>query len=384
MVAQNQSETDFQTFENTACKAELRSHGGAEGCSSRSGGPSVPRTVLRGTQSQRIMGVVGIHWLRFSIDHCRIDHVREYLNAWFGESADIDRGQFGFNKSVQWEPKVKLYYDSTWKRSVEHHGGKFCVEIPGQACDTLSAEDLELFCAGWREFNAICKRVDTYFDDWSRTITPAEVYAENSVDLKPSEKSVARCKAIDYHVGSGQSGLNQDMISFGRRGENGNGRYVRCYDKELESDGQNCSVRWEVEWSGDKAAKAFVALSGCNGDLGRFGAIIGGLVGGSLEFVTRNGDRNLGRLPQRPWWRSIVDFLGSVKLRGSRRDVTVLNTASWINNCRSAFAMVKTAVGDEAFDAWLADLLDDGEKNLSVRQTRAVQAYQLGGIGLHF
>ena len=47
--------------------------GGVSGGFPRSGDPLAPRDVIRGAYSQRLRGVVGVHWLRFSLERIMQD-----------------------------------------------------------------------------------------------------------------------------------------------------------------------------------------------------------------------------------------------------------------------------------------------------------------------
>lgn len=357
---------------------------GLEGGFPRSGDPAAPREVLRGAYSQSRQGVVGIDWLRFSVELTELRGLEDYLCQFFGESSQVDWGRYGFDLSVVWEScGVSIWYDSTAARSERLHGGICCVEIPGGALSSLCGDDLELLCAGMRPFRAVCRRVDVYFDDKRRRMTPGEIYGENA-SLKACERSLTSYRKLQYIRGVGQSGLDHDELRLGSRGENGSGRFVRIYDKELESKGENYAVRWEVEFTGDKAVAAFVALSGCNGDLEMFGGVCGALVGGAVKFVERTGEKNLGRLALRDWWAEIVEFLGSVTVRGRKRNTSVVKTASWINRSRAALAMVAEAVGYEVFGGWIRGVIEDGRGRMSVKQIDAIREYRSRGDGLHF
>lgn len=106
--------------------------------------------------------------------------------------------------------------------------------------------------------------------------------------------------------------LKGDTLYFGGRGKNGGGKYLRIYNKTLESKGVVDSVHWECECSKKKAQHAFFKLSQC-----AFASLLVGLIGGCIDFVERK-DKNLGRATRFEWWQSIVDLLGRVVLRNAK------------------------------------------------------------------
>lgn len=103
---------------------------------------------------------------------------------------------------------------------------------------------------------------------------------------------------------------------FGRRGGDGGGKYVRFYDKTLESHGLIEANRLEAELSLERAQIVFEDLATCDG-IEEFKRIISRRLAGIIDFreVNENeDDRHLERRPRLSWWQRIIDALGGATI----------------------------------------------------------------------
>lgn len=321
-----------------------------------------PRTVKRGVNSQT-QNEVGLHWLRISIVRQYLPKVRTYLDCYFGQSSQDDYGLWSYDSRFFWPNGASLNYDSAAERADSVHNGKFTVEIPGQALDGIAQTDLHLFLLSLRQFSPTCTRCDVFFDDYSRTINPHELHEI----VKSHDYSGYRKGQIKQGYDNGC--LIHDEIDFGKRGPNGSGQYLRIYDKVLESDGKKNCVRFECEFTKERSHKVFEKLSQVT-TVDAFATLCGALVGGSVKFVHRNGDKNISRLTVYDFWKEILELLGSVVVRISTKETDISGKYNYIyRQVSPTLALLReTFVDDTDFFNWLNDVIGDGELRMSQAQ----------------
>lgn len=327
-----------------------------------------PRNVKRGVNSQ-IKNEVGLHWLRISIARQYLAKVRQYLDFYFGESSQDGFGLWSYDSRYHWPCGASLNYDSAAVRSDSVHNGKFTVEIPGQALDGIDQTDLHLFLLSLRQFNPTCTRCDVFFDDYNRTINPHELHDI----VQAHDYSGFRKSHIKIGYDSGR--LVQDEVDLGKRGPNGSGQYLRIYDKFLESEGKKNCIRFEVEFTKERSHKVFDKLSQVT-SVDAFATLCGSLVGGSVKFVYRNGDKNISRLTVYDFWKEILELLGSVVIRIPIKETDIAGKYKYIyRQVSPTLALLRgTFVDDTDFFNWLNDVIGEGELRMSQAQINLAKA----------
>ena len=217
------------------------------------------------------------------------------------------------------------------------------------------------------EFSAT--RMDLCFDDFKKIMFPHQVVQEaekgNFTGFKRWEPKQARRVSGEYL---------SDGIGFGLRGKNGSGRYLRCYDKTLESQGEIDAIRWEVELTKETAKTAFLALVIAE-ELALFTASIAALIGGSINFIDRKGT-HLDRMSRLDWWQDIVNLLGCVKLRNETAVQTIESSIQWVaKSVASTLLKVEKALGKRPFDRWMDRLRENAP--LNKEQEAQVRVYRI-------
>lgn len=324
-----------------------------------------PRTVLRGCNSQE----VGPHWLRISTARQYLQAVRAYCNIYFGESVENDRGYNSFDAQYYWPNGVSLSYDSSWEKAESKHNGLVSLDIPGLVLDDMEPESLRMFFLGLRKFEPKATRLDIYFDDFQRLITPSslqKIIKKNDFTGFRKGGNIQICK-------SGR--LIHDEADFGSRGKQGSGKYVRIYDKSLESDGSKDAIRYEIEFTKEHANKAFDLLSQM-GSPESMAQVCGELVVGAITFIKRTGEKNIGRLKVYKFWERIKKRLGSVVIRVPIKRPTILSMFKYIERqaIRTIAVLRCTFVTDVDFTNWYCDNLAEAELNLSQQQRNLIKA----------
>jgi len=330
-----------------------------------------PRDVIRGVNSHNC-NQVGIHWLRISFNQKDLQEIKSWIDRFYGESDSDGYGLWSYDSRYIWPSGASMNYDSDVERSQRVHRGRFTFECPGKACDELTAPDLLLMIQGFEHFQGLCTRIDIFFDDYRRIVEPYDLHelierydytGFRKAGYRPAWDCGRRC---------------YDEAWFGRRGQNGSGKYLRCYDKKLESDGEKDCVRWEIEFSQKKSQKVFIALSGCEGDIVVFATICGALIGGCISFVHRNGDRNINRLDVYDFWQLITESLGKLTIRIEKIQNTLTGVIEWTERqvAPSLACVRKTFVSDQKFIAWVIDMLDDGASRMNAHQRQLVSRFE--------
>ncbi|GAI24620.1 unnamed protein product, partial [marine sediment metagenome] len=211
--------------------------------------------------------------------------------------------------------------------------------------------------------------IDVFFDDYNRTILPAELHDI----IKKKDYSGFR----QSHIKQGYDGerLFHDEVNFGKRGPNGSGLYLRIYDKNLESKGEKNCIRFEAEFTKERADKVFDVLSQAT-SIDALATLCGALIGGSIKFIQRNGDKHISRLVNYPFWDELLDFLGSVVIRIPAKETDMNGKYQFIyHQVTPTLALLRdTFVDDTDFFNWLNDCIGEGELRMSQTQINLAKA----------
>ncbi len=320
-----------------------------------------------------------IHWIQGSLPKAFLWPVLCYLQALFGEGEKQDRGGMFYARKYVFDKSVRLYFD-------EEDSGRddICVSVSGGACDHIGQEavfHLVKFLAK-KQFKA--SRLDCAVDDCNR-----------SVSLETVKEAVFKCnfqgflvvEPLEKYKLDGESLVKvSDGWCFGRRGSMGNGKYLRIYDKALESHGENSAIRWECEFSGKRSRTVFNELSSSL-DQFHLATKIAALVGGCIDFRDRTGSGgHLDRMERLAWWELLLTEFGRIVTIPQRRSASMSKLFAWFTKqCGPSVAilrkyLIETNGGDQAaFFAWFDNLAKNCKNRLdNARLTmvrEAVEAY---------
>ena len=349
-----------------------------------------PHNVSRGFKSQEDPEqptTVGLHWLRGSIPQDRLPKLINYLGLWFGsESTRREYGYWCYDRSVQWPNGVTLNFHSTPERCKAMTRGLVNLDIPGGALDAMDMNSVCLLLIALQGYDFSPSRIDLYFDDHQRIITPSvlfqTVYEEDS-DGGILRRNFTPFRHITYGTKKGDSGALFDECAFGARGSKGSGAYLRVYDKKLESDGANTGVRWELELSDKKAKKAYEKLLKCQTEeletLERMANTIAAIVGGCIDFKQRDarvGSKNLDRLERYSFWQTIIDKLGQAVIRQERVIKSVVKAKAYIEKqVAGTLQMIHKAFPPDVFFPWLIAMVNR-EDRLRPEHRAALAEYE--------
>ncbi|MBE3145451.1 MAG: replication initiation factor domain-containing protein [Planctomycetes bacterium] len=313
------------------------------------------------------MNSVGIHWLRISFPKKVLADVSEFCSKIWGDFDCDGFGLWSYDSRMRWSSGISLNFDEDEERSFRVHCNRITLDCPGSACDELSVPDLLLLIEYFDALGGKCTRIDVYFDDYDRRVFPKDL----DELIKRNDYSGLR-HAAPRHKWDGGIMIREE-VAFGERGSRGNGKYIRFYNKELESDGERKCNRFEVEFTGKKAENVFCILARCEGKASVFATLCGSLVAGSISFVKRTGDKNISRLERYEWWEEIVELLGGeIQIRVERKKDTLTGKIDWVKRgvAPSLACLKKIFVDKDAFFRWLWDICaeGDGRMNAATRQ----------------
>ena len=334
---------------------------------------------------------LGIHWLRGSVPKHKLDDVISEFSGFFGEFEDRDFGYWVYDKSVFWPAfNVALNYFSADKdtKGLKHGGNAntrdmITFEVPGKALDMLG-DNLVYFIYAVGFLEAKIGRIDVYYDDYSRIISPRKLH-KTVFELDDDDpnyvirKDFTGFRTIDQNQKADKnSGLKYDCVAFGSRGSKGSGAYLRIYDKYLESGGDVDAIRWELELTGGKARAAFEKIYQHIQEPDSLAKLAGGLIGGCIDFQKRDtGDKNLDRCERYEFWQRILDQIGKAKFEIVYSKPTIHKakeyTAKQTINLHKA---IKAALGPEKYFEWWFEKLDNEDKPLPAKYVQAVKEYK--------
>ncbi len=320
-----------------------------------------PPHVIRGCDSQNEekrskISRIGVHWLRGSFPKQFMDDILALLQDYFGEPNPQNKGRWYYKKSYLFANNVTIqYYDEMEdKEYAAMMNGRFTVDIPGRALDELKPDDIIFIVNRLKHFGFSCTRVDIFFDDAERIITPREL--QPLADLNHMTGFLRGRIERD----TGHYADNEDMMTFGRRGNIGSGSYLRVYDKTAESDGVIDAIRWELELSNKKAKKFFSRISAGYGDILIFETHIREVIGGCIDFRDKSvGDKNLGRCPRYSFWERILSMLGAAKITIERVKTAVDRAKKWIfRQTIGSLQMCHEVFGSDFISQLVTEIID--------------------------
>lgn len=266
---------------------------------------------------------VGIDWLRLVVPEQHRLELLERLRRKHGPEL-YARGQWMYQQACRWESGARLMW--------EHRSGTCCVDLSGGALAAYTLQDLRDLARFGYDAGGRCTRLDVAID-----YRPGE--AADDVGLV--NRVVAACEAGHLCVArvwepfrktDRTRGLVNNGVALGVRGStDGSGRYVRVYDKGLQTntDALGQWERWEAEFSGEVADQVArrLLVDGSDDD-GVTLADARRLALGAVEFRPGTGQRSRRKLSD--WYASITQGRPAEWLRKTRHSASIDRTADWI------------------------------------------------------
>ena len=290
-----------------------------------------PQLVLRGAKCQDLTEV-SIDWLRMSGPRVCYYEALHLLEKRFGK-AEEGKGRFFLNSGHHWA-EGGMFYDMDKPDNAKH----CLVELPGKLIGELEHSEVRQIMHDLHTLGFKSTRIDIavdYYDrpDLIKTITDSCDRGE-------------LCRAKTYQNITEHSGgaLVGHGVNIGKRGKKGSGRYLRVYDKGLETktlDPGNW-IRWESELS-DDCAQQFSIQYTSNPES------ISCCLSHALwvvEFREQTGAR-LSRRPLAGWFKEITEETTPERVRAVRAKSTLHSYARWVKTCVAPkFATIANITGN--------------------------------------
>lgn len=259
--------------------------------------------------------------------------LRDRMLERFGES-EAGPGGYGLPMSDCWMDKaVRLYHDQ------QHAAAKDFVyfQVTGVGCSLLGTDEcIEIARLILDEFGGTFTRADGAVDhegDYGWLIgrmlqgcQEGELVGAKRYTLREGSEVIPFDHIIDSTKAGGITG---HTLYIGARGKGGSGRFVRAYDKGLQTGQAEAGewVRFELEAT-SSVANDFMRriIDGDNAD--RIRAVYD-----AVEFreVTQTEDRHLDRRPVCKWWADLVGGAdGAQIIRQERQKSTAASHVKWI------------------------------------------------------
>jgi hypothetical protein len=260
---------------------------------------------------------------------------------------DREGGLYTYKLGKRWPTgAVLLWTEGRWE---------CCLQLMGQDINAIPLEQLRPFIIELGKLGAKGRRIDVALDDYTRQLLTVEQFIEAG-----RARNVTGCRRWEpkelLDVVTGE--YLAHGCNFGVRGKDGSGRYVRVYDKALESRGMINAVRFELETAGDVAELLFEELADCDDDE-TFKRKLRRVLAGAVDFRDRGHERNIDRMPRLSWWAAVVDSLAE-PLRMVAHRVTPALQATLQHLRRSfskTFALTRIVIQSAGFST-LTDLFE--------------------------
>lgn len=334
-----------------------------------SDGLSTPRPVTRGVKSH-----VGLDWIRLTGPMASASRCFDVLTKIYGEKIERRNGRHFYERGTYWPSGAAL---------LEGHKSQtaaILVELPGSALSVLTAFDRVklLHDLSWQGMRAT--RIDVAVD-----------FIGGEVDVITCTRSACYagelCQAKRWEPHDGFSGGLRDKygVSMGSRGKSGSGRYVRVYDKGLET-GEHPEGRWhrwEAEFTGDCAVEVQHQLTAHVQQLADGGFTIAsgweqtaaGVAFGAVDFREVNGQTSYARRPRSSWWDQFVGTVKRIVVKAMPKASRLITYARWM---RYQVLPSLKAMGDSVGLPWsqIAEMVaGDFEVSNSVRRSPVVDEF---------
>jgi hypothetical protein len=266
---------------------------------------------------------------------------------------------------------VTLLYDPDQAYAEAVHKGRFAVQFAGGFFDRLTRENLVSLAAVLGRFDFRATRVDTYIDDVEKVVKLQTVWeackAGQVRGFRAKRKAtgkggIRRIEELGPCAGEG-------TLYFGGRGDYGNGKHVRWYDKTAESGGGEQGNRLEVEWTRKLANEVWLGLVA----FGFNGYDIAGRTFSVLEFIDDPECHRRECWVRLPWWDLLHRGINNVYIETSAAVTNVAKKMAWVRaSVAKSLAyiqrfMVKLALQEsrpQGFDGWLREVIEQAAADL--------------------
>jgi DNA relaxase NicK len=201
--------------------------------------------------------------------------------------------------------------------------------VPGKVLAALAPADCRFLICELSLLGFKATRIDVRLDDFTKALTPTLVReAFERYDVTGFNSQTQG----EWIASSSRGAPLNETFYIGKRGKSGSGKFVRCYTKWLESNGQVDSNRFEVEFSQHYAKQLFHLLSTL--ELSCWVDAMVSFVTGAVDFVDRQSTdgirKDVANCPRLDWWEFVVGDVPRIRLSKPRKEKTIRKAIKWI------------------------------------------------------
>jgi hypothetical protein len=308
-------------------------------------------------------------WLTVTGFVFRLDAIECLIDKYFATRVDWSGAKAGI-KGKGWQmvavaPNgVRLCYNFL----DGNLGYEVLLEIPGKPITEITGDEAWVLCRELHSLGMRATRFDWAIDDFARGLSLSDIYSSYREgafarvrSMQPWEKCIAGHTPVltGFTCGSRQSD-----------------KYIRIYDKFIESKGAVNCIRFEVEFKGGKASKIFDEFSTAPTVEAAFDLAAQYAVG-SVDFIDRK-DKNLDRCPVAPWWAFFVEAVGGRKrMSVPRLKQTVSSIIKWHEKqVARGMALLAECKGINYVKLHLLQLVHQGRQKFGVYEQVFVETFQ--------
>lgn len=331
---------------------------------------------------------VGLGWLRFSCNVTHLTYWKKRVQKFFrvklrsrgkGWQGYLESWEGGMGILIAFTPIMTELERQAAGVKQSPNEGRMTVDLPQTALDSLSdTNHLSLWIDIFGCPDVKFTRVDIYYDDYCKTISPEALHKA----CKGGGVGVPRFTNLrgwdEYDL---QNGSSRGFTVY--IGSPKSDRQLRYYDKTLESDGKQDCNRLELEDKGQYAEKfgeymlevldRALGQGGIADCIGVFREAYKAILKGAISFhdippgkSQKDLDHNwANRCPQTWWWQEMMAGIKPAKLTLNRVEPSLQKAAAWIRSqVAPSLAQIRSVFSywGIPFRDWLEQVLDQGEE----------------------
>jgi len=307
----------------------------------------------------------GIDWISGTFPQSLVDTLKAILHTFFhDEFVEQAKGTGWYRDGYRSSLGMVLGMHAYGEGRTDAY-----ISIPGAVLAALSARKVQaLMLALHEQVQFHCSRLDLKIDDYTKTVTAEKAY-EAYMD-----KGVSGFRTHHWHSsGDIKKGIGT-CLQLGSRGSKGSGKFLRIYDKFIESGGKLDCMRIELELSGNLSTNYFPFLATLPFE--QFGEWIANIIISSVDFIKRPPSGRLRDSVRLDWWAFLADGRDKISLCKEVIASSVERAKRWIHNqvAPTLATIMATFNNEDEWNEFFWDAIFSGERRMQPRHNAMVNA----------
>lgn len=257
--------------------------------------------------------------------------------------------------------------------------GEALISIPPKALKVAKSQRrIRGMAAGLANvWGARCSRIDVALDDFDKSISYEQVTEACEAGNFARANKFEPLPGVLLRDAKATSAERGWTIYLGSRQSD---KFLRYYNKSVESGGEIDSYRWEVEFKGHRAQQVFE-------DYIKFDAFefdelapvaLSNYIVGAIDFVDRTSGDRLERQEKLDWWEEFASRIGSgIRTLTRQCKAEISKKIAWIKkSVETSLALLQEAVGRAAFDSFFKACIQSGRKRYTKEHEALLAVYK--------